>query len=343
MTLETPTILVVDDTPTNIDVLRGILREDYKVKVATSGQKALEIASAPPPPDLILLDIMMPGLDGYDVCRRLKQQALTKDVPVIFVTAMDETGDEAEGFAAGGVDYITKPVSAPIVRARVRSHLNLFDQARHLSQLVDDRTRELEQSRLDIINKLGRAAEYKDDITGLHVVRMAHYTREIARQYGMDDRTADVLFKSAPMHDIGKLGIPDRILQKPGRLDAEELARMQTHPDIGASIIGDNDHVLLATACEVALTHHEKWDGTGYPRGLAGVAIPVSGRITAVADVFDALTSERPYKRAWPTEQAVDLIRKESGNHFDPELVECFLSALPIIEARKAEFSELGV
>jgi len=336
------TLLLVDDTPANIDVLRGILADGYRLKAATDGRRALEIARADPGPDLILLDVMMPEMDGYEVCSRLKQDAQTADIPIIFVTAMDEVGDETKGFEVGAVDYITKPVSAPIVQARVRAHLNLRNQALHLSGLVDERTLELEETRAEIVDRLGLAAEYKDDDTGTHVVRMAHYTRLIATEHGLAPPVVQTLFKAAPMHDVGKIGIPDAILKKPGKLDADEWAIMQTHTTIGARILGESSHPLLSAAREIAMTHHEKWNGAGYPVGLEGEAIPVSGRITAVADVFDALTSARPYKEAWEVERAVDLIESEAGQHFDPAVVKSFSTVLPAIFEQKARHAGTG-
>ena len=321
-----PTVLVVDDTPENIDVLAGILKDDYRVKIATDGHRALKIALGDAPPDLVLLDVMMPGLSGFEVCTELKRDYRTARIPVIFVTALGEVADEARGFAAGGVDYITKPVSAPIVKARVATHLALYDQQQHLAQLVHERTAQLNHTRLQIIQTLGRAAEYKDEDTGLHVIRMSLYARELALAAGMDEEDADILLNAAPMHDIGKIGIPDAVLQKPGPLNQTEWEIMKQHPEIGARIIGDyaEDSPLLEMARVVALTHHEKWDGSGYPGGLRGTDIPLVGRIVTIADVFDALTSVRPYKDAWPVDKAIDLLRQQAGRHFDPGLTEAF-------------------
>jgi putative two-component system response regulator len=228
------------------------------------------------------------------------------------------------------VDYITKPVSAPIVRARVKNHLSLV------------RVDELVETRLAVVQRLGRAAEYKDNETGLHVIRMSHFSRLIALEAGMGEAWSDTLLNAAPMHDVGKIGIPDAILQKPGKLDPEEWAVMQRHTEIGAEIIGEDGSDLLHMAREVALNHHEKWDGSGYPRGLKGDAIPVSARIVALADVFDALTSERPYKKAWPIDQATDLIREQSDQHFDPELVEAFFRCLPTMLEVRNQWQESG-
>lgn len=317
-----PTLLVVDDEPLNLQVLRQILQQDYQLIFARDGEKALALAQAEHP-QLILLDIMMPGLTGLETCQRLKQNPQTQDIPVIFVTALADDRDETEGFAVGCVDYITKPVSAPIVLARVKAQLSLVSAAT------------LRETRLQIIQRLGRAAEYKDNETGLHVIRMSHYAREIALMAGMGEADAEELFNAAPMHDVGKMGIPDAILQKPGKLTPEEWDIMKQHARIGAEIIGDDNSSLLQMASRIALYHHEKWDGSGYPNGLIGDTIPIEARIVALADVFDALTSKRPYKEAWSIEDTTHYIVAESGKQFDPDLVAAFQIALPnIIEIR---------
>ncbi|PTA51239.1 two-component system response regulator [Shewanella morhuae] len=332
--MDKATVLIVDDTPENIDILVGILSDDYKIKVAIDGPRALALV-AKSRPDLILLDVMMPGMNGYEVCKLLKQDPLTSHIPVIFVTALSEVADETQGFALGAVDYITKPVSAAVVKARVKTHLALYDQKRLLEQQVKIRTQELEATRFEIIRRLGRAAEYKDNETGLHVVRMSHYARLLAIKLGLPDTFCDLIFNAAPMHDIGKIGTPDAVLKKPGKLNAEEWAIMQQHAVIGAEIIGEHDDPLLKMARRIALTHHEKWDGSGYPCGLAGENIPLEGRIVAVADVFDALTSQRPYKPAWTIEATMELFENEAGKHFDPKLVAEFKQILPqVIEIR---------
>jgi len=322
-----PTLLLVDDEPTNLHVLRHILQQDYRLLYARDGEKALQLASQEQP-DLILMDVMMPGMSGYEVCRLLKAEALTSSIPVIFITAMSETRNEAEGFRVGAVDYMSKPVSPPIVKARVRTHLSLV------------RVDELRQSRLEIIQRLSRAAEYKDNETGLHVIRMSHYAYRLARAAGYRETAAEILMHAAPMHDVGKIGIPDAILQKRGKLDADEWDIMRTHTTIGAEIIGKHNSRMLEMARSIALYHHEKWDGSGYPQGLAGTDIPLEARIIALADVFDALTSVRPYKPEWPIEKAVELIRSERGQHFDPHLAELFLGQLPAILEIKARWAE---
>ena len=334
------TILIVDDTPENIDVLTEVLDPYYLTKVALNGEKALKIMAGETKPDLILLDIMMPGISGYDVCQRLKRNSDTHGVPIIFVTAMNEMEDEQKGLELGAVDYITKPISPSIVLARVRTHLALYDQTRELERLVALRTAELETTRHQIIRRLGRAAEFKDNETGNHVIRMSHYARLTAQAAGLGAALVDTLFHAAPMHDVGKIGIPDNILLKPGKLDALEWEVMRQHPAMGARIIGDHTDELLQAARSVAMTHHEKWDGSGYPHGLKGEEIPIFGRIVAIADVFDALTSERPYKKAWTVEAALQMIDEGAGKHFDPALIQPFRAALPDMLRIKAQYAE---
>lgn len=323
------TILVADDTPENIDLLSALLRQDYRVKVATSGEKALAIVNSTEPPDLILLDIMMPGMNGYEVCRRIKANPDRRGIPIIFVTAMTSIEDERLGLEVGAVDYITKPISPPIVAARVRTHLALYDQTRVLEDRVRARTAELFASRQQIIRRLGRAAEFRDNETGNHVIRMSYYARLIAQAIGLGPEATELLFNTASMHDIGKIGIPDAVLLKPGPLSKAEWAVMRQHPEIGAEIIGEHDDELLQTARTIALTHHERFDGSGYPRGLIGEDIPLFGRIVAIADVFDALMTARPYKPAMPIDETLQVMGRNTGLHFDPALMEVLPSVLP--------------
>ncbi|OPX55607.1 response regulator receiver modulated metal dependent phosphohydrolase [Oceanospirillum multiglobuliferum] len=330
------TILIVDDTLVNISVLVGLLKDNYRTIVAKDGEQALNRIYSGVLPDLILLDIMMPGIDGYEVCSRLKADARTKHIPIIFISAMSNVGDEAKGLELGAVDYITKPISPPIVLARVKTHLALFNQQKNLEAQVEARTQELANSRKELIRRLGLAAEYKDNETGLHVQRMAEYTRLVALELGFSPANAETLASAAPMHDIGKLGIPDAILCKPGKLTDEEFEVIKSHPLIGAQILEHPDSELLTVAREVALYHHEKWDGSGYPEGLSGENIPITARIASIADVYDALISVRPYKKAWSTEQALALFEEQKGKHFDPNVVEAFKRVLPqVIEIQK--------
>ena len=253
---------------------------------------------------------------------------------------MNQVEDEAQGFALGAVDYITKPVSPPIVKARVKTHLALYDQNRELERMVRERTAELHHTRLEIIKRLGRAGEFRDNETGMHVIRVAHFCRLLGEAVRMNEEDLDLLFNAAPMHDIGKIGIRDNVLLKPGKLEDPEIKVMRQHVPFGGEIIGEHADRLLSMAQLIALTHHEKWDGTGYHRGLKGEEIPLVGRITSIADVFDALTSVRPYKKAWPVEDAVKLIQREAGTSFDPELVQKFVAILPQILAVREQYSD---
>ncbi|EQA43395.1 response regulator receiver domain protein [Leptospira broomii serovar Hurstbridge str. 5399] len=322
-----PKILIVDDEASNLQVLRQILQEDYKLLFAKDGAKGIELALSEKP-NLILLDVMMPGMTGHEVCKILSEDPKSSRIPIIFVTAMVDEEDEAGGFEAGAVDYITKPVSPSIVKARVRTHLSLV------------RNEELRETRLQIIQRLGLAAEYKDNETGLHVIRMSHYSRTLSLALGSSTEFAEDLLNASPMHDIGKIGIPDGILQKPGKLTPEEWEIMKKHPTIGAEIIGDHNSALLQLAKSIAQNHHEKWDGSGYPNGLKGERIPIEARIVALADVFDALTTERPYKKAWEIPDAIQYIKTESGKHFDPSIVPIFLDQMPEILKIKERWAE---
>jgi putative two-component system response regulator len=334
-----PIILLVDDTPENLDVLRGILSSDYKVSAATSGELALKIADKQRP-DLVLLDVMMPGMDGHEVCRRLKSQPETAAIPVIFVTAMTEMDDEMRGFEAGAVDYITKPVQPGIVRSRVANHLALANQRRACQIEVERRTAELSKSQKAAVFMLGQAGHYNDTDTGVHIWRMAAYSAALARALDWPLERSEILRDAAAMHDTGKIGIPDEILKAPRKLTADEWVVMKQHTSIGHSILRHSDAPLFQMAAEVALGHHEKWDGSGYPQGLAGEAIAETARVVAIADVFDALTMRRPYKEAWPVEQAIETIRSEAGKHFDPQMVETFIAIQDEILEIKMKWDE---
>ncbi|HLA34813.1 MAG TPA: HD domain-containing phosphohydrolase [Rhodocyclaceae bacterium] len=337
---ERDTILVVDDVPENIGMLADILGADYRVIFACNGRDALAEALTQPSPSLILLDKMMPGVDGYEVCRRLKADLRTQCIPVIFLTAQSDVSNEEFGLKLGAVDYLHKPCHPAIVRQRVRIHLELHNQRRVLEDRVRERTRELEETQFEIVRRLARAGEYRDNETGMHVIRMSQYCHRLALAYGIPSKQAELLLHAAPMHDIGKIGIPDRILLKSGKLDDVEWAAMQRHAEIGAEIIGYHSSALIAMARNVALTHHERWDGKGYPNGLVGEAIPIEGRIAAICDVYDALTSVRPYKKAWTSEDAVDFIVGESGKAFDPILVELLVGMVTEYAKIRARYSD---
>lgn len=330
-------ILIVDDEPNNLQLLRQILKGSYQLSMATDGQQAVEIAHKIKP-DLILLDVMMPGMDGYQACQKLKSEPETHKIPVIFVTAKTEVVDEKRGFDVGAVDYITKPVSGPIVHARVATHLALYDQQRAMQIQINQRTTELAESQKAAIHMLGEAGHYNDTDTGLHIWRMAAYAATLARKAGWSVSKAKQLQFAAPMHDTGKIGTPDSILKKPGKLNAEEWLIMKQHSKIGYDILAKSKTPLFQMAAEIALYHHEKWDGSGYPSGLVGDAIPESARIVAIADVFDALTMKRPYKEAWPIAKAFEELRNGSGSHFDPRLIDLFFEHQLDILAVKDEW-----
>jgi putative two-component system response regulator len=336
-----PTVLVIDDTPSNLDVLTGILKDTYQVKVAINGHIGIKIAKTVPQPDLILLDIMMPDIDGFEVCRQLKSQPNTAHIPVVFVTAKIDPKDEVKGLSLGAVDYLTKPITPQIALQRVKTHIALYDQQRALFSQVKEKTREINLGKLETLNILGRAAEFKDNETGMHVMRMSHYCEVLAKALGMTDEDAETLRDAAPMHDIGKIGIPDSVLLKPGKLDADEWTTMQKHVEYGVEILGrQSDSKLMQMAIQVAQYHHEKWDGTGYPNQIAGEEIPLVGRIAAVADVFDALTADRPYKKAWSIEQTLALFEREKGKHFDPMVVDLLIQNLDQILSIKEQFKD---
>jgi putative two-component system response regulator len=361
---ERTSILVVDDISENLTLMAQLLKDTYQVRVANSGEKALRIVRGANPPDLILLDVMMPGMSGHDVCSELKSDPATSEIPVIFVTAMSETEDEEKGFALGAVDYITKPISPPIVRARVKAQLQLKaiadflkDKAAFLEGEVAIRTRQVVAVQDVAILALASLAETRDNETGSHIRRTQHYVRALALKVcdlpkfaaSIPPHRIDVLFKSAPLHDIGKVGIPDRILLKPGRLNPDEYEVMKTHAVLGRDAIAHaelqlgTDVEFLACAKEIAWAHHERWDGKGYPRGIAGDEIPVSARLMAIADVFDALTSKRVYKEGMAHEKAVQIIAEGRGTQFDPDLVDAFLEIGDEFQAISARFQDSDV
>jgi putative two-component system response regulator len=329
--------LVVDDTPVNIAVLQGMLGDMYRVLAANSGEEALDIIEKTPP-NIILLDIMMPGLTGYEVCRILKSRAATVDIPVIFVSALSDVNDERLGFEAGAVDYVTKPVKAEVVKARVKTHLALADQQRACREIVEERTHELEQTQRAAIVMLGEAGHYNDSDTGVHIWRMGAYSAALARALNWSVEETNRLELAASMHDTGKIGIPDSILKAPRKFTEDEWSIMKTHSEIGYQILSKSDTPIFQLAAEIAHYHHEKWNGLGYPDGLSGSEIPESARIVAIADVFDALTMVRPYKEAWTTDDAVELLKKDAGVHFDPTMIEVFLSILPEVFEIKAHW-----
>jgi len=313
-------ILCVDDEPNNLAVLRQTLQDEYKLVFARNGEDALRMVNKHGP-SLILLDIQMPGMDGYEVCRQLKSDPATEEIPVIFVTALTDKVNERRGFDCGCVDYVTKPISPPVVQARVKTHLSLVRNVR------------LERSYRDAIYMLGLASHYKDKdgSQGAHIHRMAAYSRVLANKLGWSAEHCEVIELAAAMHDTGKIGIPDEILKNTRMLSAEESKIMQSHTEIGFEILRQSEAPLFQLAAQIALYHHERWDGSGYPMGLAGEAIPESARIVAVADVFDALSMRRSYKEAWPLNQVLKFLQDSAGAHFEPRIVQAFMEALPDI------------
>lgn len=357
-----PCILVIDDTPENLSLMSELLREDYQVKLAPSGERGLQIAAAEPPPDLILLDIMMPGMDGYQVMQQLQADKATRDIPVIFLTALAGVDDERRGLDLGAVDYITKPISPSIALARVRNHLQLkmvrdFMQYRneYLNREVARRTRQLNAIQDVTIRAMASLAETRDNETGSHIRRTQAYVKLLAEQLRDHPRfrdfctpaNIDTLFKSAPLHDIGKVGIPDHVLLKPGKLTADEFEIIKQHPRIGRDAIaraladlGDEDAQFLQVAQDIAYGHHEKWDGSGYPQGAWGDGIPLPARLMALADVYDALISRRVYKPAMPHPDAVAMIAQGRGTHFDPDVTDAFLAIQEAFEQVARQFAD---
>ncbi len=344
--IDRATILVVDDTLDNLTLMSGLLKDLYRVKVANSGEKALKYLENDTMPDLILLDIMMPGLSGYDVIKELKSNRKTKDIPVIFLTAMSSMEDEKKGLEMGAVDYITKPISSPIVMARVKVHIEnkaaadfLKDQNNYLESEIQKRTREILAIQDVTILAMASLAETRDSDTGNHIRRTQFYVSALAENlknhprfaHFLSEQMIHTLFKSAPLHDIGKVGIPDHILLKPGKFTPEEFEIMKTHTTLGRDAISHAEKQLgmevdfLKIAKEIAFFHQEKWDGSGYPTGIKGEDIPISARLMAVADVYDALISRRIYKEGMPHEKAVSIIVEGKNTHFDSDVVDAFL------------------
>lgn len=362
------TILVVEDTPENLDILSEVLSPTYRVLAATSGARALEIALKTPSLDLVLLDIMMPGMDGYEVLARLKTKPHLAEIPVIFITALDNSVDEARGLALGAVDYVSKPFNPAIVLARMKVHLELKAARDQLSRINESLELEVERRMRENlliqelnVRALACVAEARDNETGNHITRTSIYVQQLADELAEHPRfkgelspgRVSILVKAAPLHDIGKVGIPDSVLLKPGPLTAEEFNLMKTHPTIGSEAIrrameqaasGDYQDVaqsspgafdFLHVADQIVLSHHERWDGTGYPMGISGQAIPIAARLMALADVYDALRSERVYKPAMPHDKAYEIILAGRGSHFDPAVVDAF-------DARHLTFADIA-
>lgn len=334
------TILVCDDSIESIDILKHLLTPEFRLLIATNGEEAIAISKGQCIPELILLDINMPGINGYEVLKRLKANVLTQNIPVIFVTSYSESVNEEFGLKLGAVDYISKPFNSAIVLARIRNHLALHNQQRELESQVKKRTEELLKTKLEIIHQLGKASEYRDNETGMHVIRISYYAQMIAQKLGLEEKQCTLLHQAAPLHDIGKIGIPDAILLKNGKLTPDEWEVMKTHTTMGNDILGDTESEVLVAAKEIALYHHEKWDGSGYPDGISGESIPLFARICAIADVFDALTSARPYKKAWSNKDAFAFIKEHIGSSFDPKLAEIFVENADLVEDIQSRFKD---
>ncbi len=351
-----PLVLIVDDTPANLSLLANLLKATYDIRVANDGAKALDLAQIEPLPDAILLDVMMPSMDGWTVCKKLKSIETTTHIPIIFLTAKDSIQDEEYGLNLGAVDFISKPISPPIVLARLRTHL----QNREYQKVLENKSGWLEtevQKKLTQINRLQEAsitvmvslAEFRDECTGWHIKRTQEYVKTLALELSIIPEMRNVLtpeyieklYKSAPLHDIGKIAIPDHVLLKPGKLTVEEFDIMKTHAQKGAEMLEkaqqytNDEDGFLQVAIEIAHYHHEKWDGSGYPDKLFGNAIPIAARIMAVADVYDALTTARPYKLPFSSQEAYDMVLKGSGGQFDPMIVSVFVKC-------KSRFAEIA-
>jgi len=337
-------ILIVDDNEANVILLTKVLKSaGYENITGMTDSRMVRDAYEVDNHDIILLDIRMPHLDGFEVMAQLQTLAEDDYLPVLVLTAQIDDETKTRALQEGARDFLHKPFEKIEVLNRIRNmlevrllHKQVRDQNVALEQRVRERTAELESTRLDVIQRLGRAAEYRDNETGLHVIRMSRFCEALALKTGMDEAAATLLLNASPMHDVGKIGIPDSILLKPGKLDAEEWEIMKHHASIGAELLSGSGNPMMDLACEIALTHHERWDGTGYPNGTAGEKIPVCGRITAICDVFDALMSARPYKKVWHHQDALNYFRAESGKHFDPALVEAFLDIQEEIMAIRA-------
>lgn len=344
--LERSLIFIVDDEISNLKLLDRMLRsQGYENLVLIDDSREVLSRYRVARPDLMLLDINMPHRDGYEVMSELMQLNDPLMPPIVILTAQHTREYLLRALACGARDFVSKPFDRNELLMRVRNlldaqlaHRLLHDRKSVLEKLVRERTEALQHTRLQVVQRLGMAAEYRDEETGSHILRMSHICALLAKEIGWDDDRCDLILNASPMHDIGKIAIPDAILLKPGRFEPHEWEIMKTHAAVGARLLEGDDSDLLCMARDIALTHHEKWDGSGYPGGLAGERIPVTGRIAALADVFDALTSARPYKKAWTVDDAVALIKNNSGRHFDPALVEVFLRELPQIVAIKERF-----
>ncbi|HEX4927740.1 MAG TPA: HD domain-containing phosphohydrolase [Burkholderiales bacterium] len=338
---EKPVVLAVDDDADLLALMARALASDYQVLTAGNPGDAIALAGGEPRPELILLDIEMPDVSGFEVCQALKSEALTADIPIVFLTARAEPQAQVEAFGLGALDYILKPINAAVLKARVKMHLALADQRRALEQLVRERTAELERTRAEVIRRLARALElHESAAVGNRVVRLGHYARLLAEAAGAKPQVVELMAQAAPLHDIGKLGVPAEILKKREKLSAPDLERIRRHPQLGAEIIGEHNEPLLKLARQIALTHHEHWDGSGYPQKLKGEQIPWPGRVMAVVDAFEAMTTTQFYREPRSPDDAAIEIEIGAGKKYDPQVVAAFKKALPAMKKVHATYSD---
>ncbi len=336
-----PVILAVDDTEELLLLMAKALGKDYQVLTASNPGAAIELAGASPRPDLILLDVDMPDVSGFEVCQALKGDPLTAGIPIVFLTARDQAEAQVEGLGLGAVDYVMKPINSAVLKARVRMHVAFARHQDELERMVRERTAQLEASRVELIKRLGRAMElHETAAAGNRVLRLANYAKLLSQASGAKQEVCDMMSKAAPLHDIGKLGVPAEILRKKDKLSAPDWERVKRHPQIGAEIIGEHDDPLLKLARQLALTHHEHWDGSGYPQGLKGNAIPWPGRVMAIVDAFEAMTTTQFHREAMAIDKAAADIYAGSGKKYDPMLVDAFQKALPVMRKVREAYSD---
>jgi len=338
---DSPVILVVDDAEEIRALVTKVLSPRYRVRVAKEGTEALKIAQDATPPDLILLDVMMVGMDGYKVCKALKDNPATADIPVVFHTVLADVADEAMGFQLGAVDYISKPVSSELLRARVDAHVALGRRRRELERVVRERTSQLEKANHQLVQRLARVIEHHEGPAYRNqIMRVSQYVHLISQAAGAKPRVVEMMVKAAPLYDIGKLAIPAQILRKPAKLDDAEWKIVRKHPEIGAEIIGDHPDPLFRLARAMSLSHHERWDGAGYPAGLKGEAIPWPGRLIAIVDAFESMTTTQYRRDPIPVDEAATRIRDEAGKAFDPALLAAFGTALPAMRKVRSKLGD---
>jgi putative two-component system response regulator len=336
-----PVVLAVDDAPEILALVARALREDYQVVTAADAGAALDLAAGRPRPNLILLDVDMPGASGFDTMRVLKSDPQTQDIPVLFLSAVEAPATQIEGFELGAADYVIKPISAAVLRVRVGHHIAFANRQRELERQVRSRTQQLEQTRLQVIRRLSRAMEYHESsAVGNRVMRLSQYAKLIAQAAGAKPEVAEMVMAAAPLHDIGKLGVPAELLRKTGKLSAPDWERVRRHPELGAEIIGEHDDPLLKLARQMALHHHERWDGAGYPAGLKGADIPWAGRLMAIVDTFESMTTTQFYREALNVLEAATEITDGSGKRFDPKMVEAFKKAFPEMRKVRDKFAD---